>query len=177
VPIAERATWAVQTLAVRRTDRLLEIGCGRGSAAGLVCERLGSRGRLLAIDRSPVAIAAARERNREHVAAGRAEFRVAALDGLGLGRRRFDKVYAVNVNVFWVRSSTVEIGVIREALTPGGFLYLFYEAPDTARTHAVAERVSSVLGGHGWQSTTSSVLTRRSTAIVCLRARRPEAPR
>jgi ubiquinone/menaquinone biosynthesis C-methylase UbiE len=163
----------VETLAVRAGDRLLEIGCGRGSAAWLVCSRLGRRGRLLAIDRSPAAVKAAEQRNREHIASGRAEFRVAALDALRVGRRRFDKAYAINVNMFWVRSSTVEIGVIAGALRPGGSLYLFYEAPDPARTHAIAERVGSVLSGHGWDATTSSILTRRSTAVICLRATRP----
>jgi cyclopropane fatty-acyl-phospholipid synthase-like methyltransferase len=170
VPLPERATWAVETLAVRPGDRLLEIGCGRGSAAALVCSQLG-RGRLLAIDRSPAAITAAQARNHEHVVTGKAEFRVAALEGLSVGARRFDKIYAINVNVFWVRSSTVEIGVIRKALKPGGSLYLFYEAPDAARTHAIAERVRTVLNGHGWGSTTHGTTTKRSTAIACLVAR------
>jgi trans-aconitate methyltransferase len=38
---------------VRPGERLLEIGCGSGVAAALVCARLDD-GRLLAIDRSPV---------------------------------------------------------------------------------------------------------------------------
>jgi hypothetical protein len=35
----------------------------------------------------------------------------------------------------------------------------------------VGERVAAVLRGHGWQSTTLSTITKRSTAIICLMAR------
>jgi cyclopropane fatty-acyl-phospholipid synthase-like methyltransferase len=167
VPVPERAAWAVEVLAVRPGDHLLEIGCGRGSAVSLVCSRL-KRGRILALDRSATAIKAAEERNRDNVAAGKAAFQTAALDTATLDGRRFDKIFAINVNLFWVRSSTVEIGVIRRALKPGGALYLFYEAPDPARTIAVGERVGAVLSGHGWQSSTVRTTTKRSTAIVGL---------
>src|SRR5581483_88042 len=125
--------------------------CGRGSAAWLVGARL-KTGHLLAIDRSAVAIKAARGRNADHVAAGKVTFQTTALDAASLATQAFDKVYAINVNVFWVRSSTVEISVIREALKPRGSLYLFYEAPSPQRTLAIAERVSTVLGGHGWET-------------------------
>lgn len=147
------------------SDRLLEIGCGRGSAAWLVCSRLG-RGRLLAIDRSVAAISAAAQRNAEHIAAGRAEFRVSSLEELNMGRRRFDKVYALNVNMFWARSSTVDL--VRRVLKPGGALHLFYEAPSVQRARAIAEGVKSVLSGHGWRGTTRQTSTRRGTAIVAL---------
>jgi cyclopropane fatty-acyl-phospholipid synthase-like methyltransferase len=170
VTVPERAAWAVEMLAVRPGDHLLEIGCGRGSAVALVCPLL-RRGRILALDRSATAIKAAEERNRDNVAAGKASFQIAALDAAELNGRRFDKVFAINVNLFWTRSSTVEIGIIRKALKPGGTLHLFYEAPDSARTLAVGERVASVLSGHGWDSTTVSTTTKRSTAIVGLVAR------
>jgi cyclopropane fatty-acyl-phospholipid synthase-like methyltransferase len=49
--IPQRITAAVEMLAVQARDHLLEIGCGNGAAAALVCERLGD-GRLVAIDRS-----------------------------------------------------------------------------------------------------------------------------
>jgi ubiquinone/menaquinone biosynthesis C-methylase UbiE len=68
--VAERIRWAVETLSLEPSDRLLEIGGGPGVAASLVCERL-DRGRLLLIDRSATAIERTRRRNPEHLASGR----------------------------------------------------------------------------------------------------------
>src|ERR687886_2068652 len=68
---SERFVWAVDTLEVRPTDRLLEVGCGHGVAVSVVCERL-TTGTISAIDRSPKMIEMAARRNREHVEAGRA---------------------------------------------------------------------------------------------------------
>ena len=45
-------------------------------------------------------IAAAARRNAEFVAAGRAEFLVAALEDVDLGERRFDVAFAVRVGLF-----------------------------------------------------------------------------
>src|SRR5687768_13815854 len=92
--------WAVATLEFAPDDRLLEIGCGRGVAVALVCERLDS-GTILAIDRSAVAIKAAEQRNATHVAAGKAAFRRAVFADADLGDARFDRIFAIRVNFFW----------------------------------------------------------------------------
>jgi ubiquinone/menaquinone biosynthesis C-methylase UbiE len=97
--VTERLRRVVDRLDVQPGDRVLEIGCGHGVAATMVCERL-ETGRLTAIDRSPKMIAAAARRNAAHVEAGRAEFLVATLEDLDLGDRRFDKVFAVPVGLF-----------------------------------------------------------------------------
>jgi len=97
---AERLVWAVETLDVRPTDRLLEIGCGHGIAVSLVCEKLRG-GSITAIDRSATMITVARGRNADHVAAGVASFQAAALHEARLPGGYFDTIFAVNVGVFW----------------------------------------------------------------------------
>jgi SAM-dependent methyltransferase len=132
---SERFVWAVETLALDPADHVLEVGCGHGVAVSLVCERLSS-GRIIAIDRSKKMIEMAARRNREHVAAGRAVLKTAALEQADLGEERFDTVFAFNVAPFWLQPEEA-LGVVRRHLAPDGAFYLFWDArhtqPDRAR--------------------------------------------
>lgn len=90
-----RQAWAVESIAHRPEDRVLELGCGHGVAATLVCDRL-TTGRYVGVDRSATMVARATDRNRHHLDAGRAVFRqacIAELDGHGAA----DRVFAVHV--------------------------------------------------------------------------------
>ena len=140
--------WAVATLEVDPGDRLLEIGCGRGVAVALVCDRLDS-GTILAIDRSAVAIKAAEKRNAMHVAAGRAAFRRAAFADADLGSARFDKIFAIRVNFFW-QNAARELAVIASALAPSGRLFMFYDPPAWARIESTVRKVRANLEAGGF---------------------------
>jgi cyclopropane fatty-acyl-phospholipid synthase-like methyltransferase len=143
MPIPERLRWAVQLLDVKPDDLILEIGGGRGVALTLICERLES-GKVVVVDRSEVATSAARRRNEPCLAAGRAEIHTAALADVDLGAARFDKVLAVNVNVFCLQPAR-ELEVIRGLLQPAGALFLVYEAPTVAKAHETADRSAANL--------------------------------
>jgi ubiquinone/menaquinone biosynthesis C-methylase UbiE len=125
--VSERLRSIVASLGIQPNDRVLEIGCGHGVAATLVCERLDG-GFLTAVDRSAKMIEAASRRNAEHVAAGRAEFLVAALEGLDLGERRFDKVFAVRVGLFH-RDPERARSLVEPWLAPGGEVRAFFDEP------------------------------------------------
>ena len=131
---SERFVWAVDTLEVRPTDRLLEVGCGHGVAVSLVCERL-TTGTITAIDRSPKMIEMATRRNREHVDAGRAVLEAVALEDADLGDRRFEKVFAFNVAPFWQQPEAA-LGAVREHLARDGAVYLFWDARHSAPERA-----------------------------------------
>jgi ubiquinone/menaquinone biosynthesis C-methylase UbiE len=125
--VSERLRRIVDGLGLRASDRVLEIGCGHGVAATLVCERLDG-GAYTAVDRSPMMVEAARRRNAEHVAAGRAEFLVMALEALELGERRFDVIFAARVGLF--HREPERAGALAERwLAPGGRLVVAYDAP------------------------------------------------
>ena len=115
----------VDRLEIRPRDRVLEIGCGHGVAATLVCERLDG-GRLTAIDRSPKMIEAATRRNAKYVQAGTAEFAVARLEALDLGPRRFDKIFAVRVGLFH-REPERARALVEPWLAPGGTILDHYD--------------------------------------------------
>lgn len=125
--MSERLRSIVARLDVQPGDRVLEIGCGHGVAASLVCERL-QEGRLTAVDRSPKMIAPATRRNAAHVQAGRAEFLVAHLENLDLGDRRFDKVFAVRVGLFH-REPERARGLVDPYLAAGGAVFSVFDPP------------------------------------------------
>ena len=115
----------VDRLDIRPRDRVLEIGCGHGVAATLVCRRLDG-GRLTAIDRSSKMIEAATRRNAKYVEAGTAEFLVARLEALDLGARRFEKIFAVRVGLFH-REPERARGLVEPWLAPGGTIVDHYD--------------------------------------------------
>jgi cyclopropane fatty-acyl-phospholipid synthase-like methyltransferase len=163
--VPERLAWAVETLDVRPDDRILEIGCGRGVAAALICDRL-EGGRLLALDRSAKAIEAASARNAGAVAGGKAQFLTQALedaDPATLGR--YDKVFAVNVNAFWVRPARRELDLIRRLLIPDGTLWLFYDPPGRERLAALKSTLTDHLEQAGFRCRTTTHEARRSTLL------------
>jgi ubiquinone/menaquinone biosynthesis C-methylase UbiE len=117
----------VEQLGVRPDDRVLEIGCGHGVAATIVCERL-EGGRLTAIDRSAKMIEAAVLRNAAYVEAGKAEFVVASLEDVDLGDRRFDLVFAVRVGLFH-REPRRAHALVEPWLAPTGRVRAFFDPP------------------------------------------------
>ena len=123
--MTERLQRVVDRLDIRPRDRVLEIGCGHGVAATLVCERLDG-GRLTAIDRSPKMIESATRRNAKYVEAGTAEFLVARLEALNLGDGRFDKIFAVRVGLFH-REPERARRLVEPWLAPGGTLLAHYD--------------------------------------------------
>ena len=125
--MSERLRSIVEQLDIRPADLVLEIGCGHGVAATFVCERL-ETGRLTAVDRSPKMIEAAARRNAEYVEAGRAQFIVAAFEDLDLGKRRFDKIFAVRVGRFH-RDPEGARRIAEGWLAPGGSVFAFFDAP------------------------------------------------
>jgi ubiquinone/menaquinone biosynthesis C-methylase UbiE len=125
--MSERLRAIVDGLEIRPGDRVLEIGCGHGVAATMVCERLDG-GMLTAIDRSAKMIDAAARRNAAHVAAGRAEFLVANLEEADLGERRFELIFAVRVGLFH-REPERARELSGRWLAPNGTLHAFFDEP------------------------------------------------
>jgi SAM-dependent methyltransferase len=124
----QRIVRAIEALAVSPDHHVLEIGGGHGVSAGLICGILaGGPGRYLGLDRSATAMQRARERNAPHVSAGRAEFETGDVCAASLGPAAFDRILAINVNVFWTNPEGPAFGRLHAALKPDGILLLAFE--------------------------------------------------
>lgn len=165
----ERLRWAVQMLNIAANDQVLEIGCGPGVAVSLVCDQLAG-GRITAIDRSTTAIRQATMRNAEHLGSGKAVLRQLDLAALSLPGQRFDKVFAINVNLFWVRPADAAWQIIKDHLGSAGLLYLFYDTPGTDKASQVAHAVTTAMMRHGFSSMTTYG---SSPSLFCVSGRTP----
>jgi SAM-dependent methyltransferase len=125
--MSDRLGSIVDQLSIGADDLVLEIGCGHGVAASLVCQRL-KRGHYTAIDRSGRMIEAARRRNAFHIASGRADFLTASLEDADLGSRRFDKIFAVRVGLFYKEPERARI-LAERWLAAGGKLFSCFDHP------------------------------------------------
>jgi ubiquinone/menaquinone biosynthesis C-methylase UbiE len=125
--MTDRLRTIVDRLDIRPDDRVLEIGCGHGVAATLICERLVG-GHLTGVDRSAKMIEAASRRNAAYVEAGTADFIVARLEHLDLGARRFDKILAVRVGLFH-REPDRARQLAEKWLARGGALTAVFDPP------------------------------------------------
>ncbi len=106
-------------LDVRPSDEILEIGPGPGVAVELVCDRLVD-GHITAVDRSATAVERTRRRNAEHIASGKAIVEQADVTDLATDPRSFDKIFAINVNLFWLKPDGPQWSTVASLLRPAG---------------------------------------------------------
>jgi trans-aconitate methyltransferase len=153
---------------VQPADHVLEIGCGPGAGAELICSRLVT-GKLFAIDRSESGVDRTKRRNAAYVAAGRLTVRQIDLATLRVPVKRLHKVFAFNVNLFWVRDCPDEIALLHERLVPGGAVFLFYEANRPELVPNIVKKASAALTEGGFRV---SVVEQKAPSVVGLIGRR-----
>lgn len=144
-----RVVWGVAQMAVHPADHLLEIGCGAGYAVALIAPTL-MTGTITAIDRSPLQVQKAEQRNAAHVAAGRARFAHCSLAQAPTALvGRFSKVFAINVNAFWTEPKA-NFDSLRMLLRPQGLAYLIQEPPTAAALSKQQRTLPELARAHGF---------------------------
>lgn len=111
-------------LDVRPGQRVLEIGSGPGHALAEAARRVRG-GQVVGIDVSALMARLARDRNRDAVARGKVELRVADVGSLCLEAAAFDRIFSVHSLYFW-RDVDAVLGKLAAALRPGGKLVLAF---------------------------------------------------
>ena len=122
----ERYRWAAGVLDVKSDDHILEVGCGVGFAVEEILPRV-AKGKITAIDRSPIAIAKAVHRNAGAVKSGKVKFFKTDLLGFSKEATRYNKIFFFNINFFWTNKSIAKECIhLRSLLMTKGLLYIFY---------------------------------------------------
>lgn len=147
--VPARVAWAVDLLDPRPDDVVLEVGGGPGVSASLVCARL-TTGRLVEVERSPVAVARTRARAAGHVDAGRLVVVEGELASARLEPSSVDRALALDVGAFWTADPAAELDVLAGALRPGAPLLVLYGADSPTGPARVVPAVAAALGRHGF---------------------------
>jgi hypothetical protein len=166
--IPPRIKWAVDLMDVQPADQVLEIGCGPGAGAEAICAKL-ETGKLFAIDRSESGVDRTKRRNQKYVDAGRLVVRQIDLATLRVPVKRLNKVFAFNVNLFWVRACDDEVALLHERVVPGGAVYLFYEAARPELVPNIVKKASENLLRGGFRV---SVVEQKAPPVIGIIARR-----
>ena len=160
-PVPDRIRLAVDALDLAPDARVLEVGCGTGVAADLLCA-LVPDGHVTALDRSATAVGHAEKRLRRWLDAGVADVAERDLARIHRDGRPYDVVLAVDVNVFWTAGAPADAAVarVRDLVADDGVVHLWFEPPDGVDDRGIGERACAALDRGGFAATVERVDTR-----------------
>lgn len=171
----ERSLRTLALLDIQPADHVLEVGFGPGLAVARAAE-LASRGKVVGIDHSQLMLRQARRRNAKAIGAGRVELLLGSSERLPAFQGRFDKVFAVNVYMFWNDPGSVLRG-LREVMKPGGAIALTLQPRRRGATgddtRAAAERMATSLGDAGFETVRAEILHMAPVDAACVLGRVP----
>lgn len=160
-------------LDIRPGDRVLEVGFGPGLAVARAAE-LATSGTVVGIDHSELMLREATRRNVEAIRAGRVELLLGSADALPRFDRRFDKVFAVNVYMFWKDPVAVLRG-LREVMPPGGVIALTLQprrrGASASDTRAAGEEMAAALRAADFGEVRTEILEMAPVAAACVLGR------
>lgn len=174
----QRNAWTVDLLDVQQGWRVLEIGFGPGLSLRRLASRVGPTGLIAGIDVSATMLRQARGRNREAIASGLMDLRVAPVTEIPDALTNLDAVVAVNTVGFWPD----RVARFREILTrlaPGGHLAVTVQPRSKGATAVTTTRmqkeIESGLGEAGFVDLKAHTL-RLDPPAVCVIGARDRAP-
>lgn len=176
-PIPERVRWAVEVLAPRPGERVLDIGSGTGASVELLLEALGGadaasgiRPVVVAIDRSAVAVDRIRERAASAIDRGALDVIASTLARLDPALGPFDAAYGVNVNVFWTTDAAPELAALARVLPTGARLLIAYGiGPVPLADAGHLDGVEAAIAATPWFQVRERLEAERGSAVLAVR--------
>jgi protein-L-isoaspartate O-methyltransferase len=165
-----RFQWSVSILDVQPDDCILEIGCGHGIAAAFIASKL-VEGKFTGIDRSLAMIEKAQKRNSLYIEKGIVQFHVTDISTAALQQSAYNKIFAINVNIFWLKPSE-ELQIFRRILHNDGLLHLFYEPPTEEKVQIITSQLLKNLRSAGFTVVDTIVEDRETVPLLGVIARK-----
>ena len=169
----ERNRRTIDLLKIRPDDRVLEIGYGPGLAIQWAAERA-VRGKVVGIDHSELMHRQAARRNDRAIQTGHVELHTAPLDAMPAFDGRFDKVFAVNVAMFWP-DAVGALAKLAAVMKPGGTIALTFQprmkGATNEDTHRGGEQMSDSLRAAGFSDVRAEILPMKPVDAVCVLGR------
>jgi ubiquinone/menaquinone biosynthesis C-methylase UbiE len=116
--------WGLSHVAIKKTDRILDVGCGGGRTINKLAALAlaGKEG----IDYSEESVAAARRKNSRWIDIGRVEIEHGSVSQLPFANDTFDLVTAVETDLIWPELAE-DFREIFRVIKPGGALLIISE--------------------------------------------------
>jgi len=96
----ELNSFVKETLTIKKSDHILEIGCGTGSLLKIIANEL-ENGIVEGIDFSKTMISIAKKKNKRNISKKKAIIRLGNFDELQFEKNSYDKIFSVNTIYFW----------------------------------------------------------------------------
>jgi len=171
----ERNERTLELLDIRPDDEVLEIGFGPGLGIQRAAE-LAYSGRVAGIDHSELMLRWASRRNAEAIASGKVGLRLGSVEQLPNLGLRFNKVFAVNVYMFW-KDPVVVLRAILAAMKPGGTLALTLQprkpGATSKDTQAAADRMAASIRAAGFGQIRIHILKMKPVDAACVIGQAP----
>jgi ubiquinone/menaquinone biosynthesis C-methylase UbiE len=117
-----------ETLAIKKSDHVLEIGCGTGSLLKRIANEL-ENGVVEGVDFSKTMISLAKKKNKRHVLKKKAIIRLGNFDELQFENNSYDKIFSVNTIYFW-KNPVSTISKASDLLKANGTIVLGFHSKD-----------------------------------------------
>ncbi|MFI5336731.1 MAG: class I SAM-dependent methyltransferase [Opitutales bacterium] len=170
-----RSERTLELLNLQPEDRVLEVGFGPGLAVAQAAE-IATSGQVVGLDHSELMLRQARRRNAKAIRRGRVELILGSAEALPRFAERFDKVFAVNVYMFWEAPEAVLRG-LRSVMKPGAVIALTLQPRRSGATvddtRAMAEQMAASLRAAGFDGVRAEFLEMEPVAATCVLGRVP----
>lgn len=161
---------AFRRLGVQPNERFFEVGFGNGKLVRPLLG-LGVGLTFTGIDFSEEMVAEARSFNRELIADGRVDLRLASVEAIPFADHTFDRALTVNTVYFWPKPERA-LAEIRRVLRPGGVLLAAIGTPKQMARYSPhgfrlydGDQLNRLMGDAGFSTVAVEVFRDRAPTI------------